>query len=119
MDSFRATTGPDANLQTLGRGVNVVGLDSQSSDIIKLHAHLFKKHGITTIRNFDALNDVNNLDYSGRCIVEAGLKHEISITLMGLPPGLSGAHTPEFYLNILKNIHDAQIPYDSLVFKDA
>ena len=42
MDSFRATVGPDANLQTLARGVNVVGLDSQSSDIIDLHAKMFK-----------------------------------------------------------------------------
>ena len=95
MDTFRAKAGPDVNLQTLGRGVNVVGLDSQSSDIIKMHAQLFKKHGISTIRNFDALNDVDNLDYSGRCIVEAGLAHEVCVTLMGLPPGLSGAHTPE------------------------
>ena len=47
MDQFRAAAGPDANLQTLARGVNVVGLSSQSRDIIKLHARLFKKHGIT------------------------------------------------------------------------
>ena len=66
MDAFRATAGPNANLQTLARGVNVVGLDSQSSDIIDLHAKMFIKHGMTTIRNFDALNDVRNLSYSGR-----------------------------------------------------
>lgn len=119
MDSFRRVAGPDANLQTLARGINVVGLESQSSDIIKLHADLFKKHGITSIRNFDALNDVNNLDYSGRCIVEAGLQHEICITLMALPPGITGAHTPVFYLSVLKNILDAGIPFDSLCFKDA
>jgi pyruvate carboxylase subunit B len=119
MDSFRRVSGPDANLQTLARGINVVGLESQSSDIIKLHAQLFKKHGITTIRNFDALNDVNNLDFSGRCIVEAGLKHEICITLMALPPGIEGAHTPDFYIRVLKNILDSGIPFDSLCFKDA
>ncbi|HUV06085.1 MAG TPA: biotin/lipoyl-containing protein [Spirochaetia bacterium] len=119
MDSFRRTAGPDANLQTLARGINVVGLDSQSSDIIRLHAQLFKKHGITTIRNFDALNDVDNLDYSGRCIVEAGLKHEICVTLMTLPPGVTGAHTPEFYMKVLKKILDAEIPFDSVCFKDA
>lgn len=119
MDSFREVAGPSANLQTLARGVNVVGLDSQSSDIIKLHAELFKKHGITTIRNFDALNDVDNLDYSGRCIVDAGLRHEICITLMALPPGIEGAHTPEFYIEVLRNIFDAGIPFDSLCFKDA
>lgn len=119
MDQFRAAAGPDANLQTLARGVNVVGLDSQPSEIIKLHADLFKKHGITTIRNFDALNDVNNLIYSGQCIVDAGLKHEVSITMMELPPGCSGAHTPEFYVGTLRKILDANIPFDSICFKDA
>ncbi len=119
MDSFREAVGPEANLQTLARGVNVVGLDSQSSDIIKLHAQLFKKHGMTTIRNFDALNDVDNLDYSGRCIVDAGLRHEICISMMGLPRGLSGSHDPGFYLGVLQHIIDAEIPFDSLCFKDA
>ncbi|WP_018526639.1 biotin/lipoyl-containing protein [Alkalispirochaeta alkalica] len=119
MDACREAAGPDANLQTLARGINVVGLESQPSDMIKLHAELFKKHGITTIRNFDALNDVENLDYSGRCIEEAGLQHEIAITLMGLPPGLSGAHTAEFYDATLQQILKADIPFHSLVFKDA
>jgi len=119
MDSFRETAGPDANLQTLSRGVNVVGLESQSSDIIKLHAELFKKHGITTIRNFDALNDVQNLVYSGQCIVDAGLKHQVCVTLMELPPGCTGAHDAEFYEQTLRGILDAGIPFDSVCFKDA
>ena len=119
MDAFRETVGPDANLQTLARGVNVVGLESQSSDIVKLHADLFKKHGITTIRNFDALNDVNNLIYSGKCIVEAGLKHQVVVTLMELPPGCEGAHDADFYEMTLRAILDAEIPYDSVCFKDA
>lgn len=119
MDAFRETAGPDANLQTLARGVNVVGLDSQSSDIVKLHAELFKKHGMTTIRNFDALNDVNNLIYSGRCIVEAGLKHQVCVTLMELPPGCSGAHDAGFYASTLQQILDADIPFDAICFKDA
>jgi len=122
MDQFREKAGPDANLQTLARGVNVVGLDSQSSDIINLHAKLFKKHGMTTIRNFDALNDVNNLIYSGQCITDAGLKHEVVVTMMSLAPGWPGAdkvHNPEFYAGVLKQILDANIPFDSVCFKDA
>lgn len=118
-DAFRKTAGPQADLQTLSRGVNVVGLDSQPSEIIKMHAQLFKKHGISTIRNFDALNDVNNLIYSGQCIVDAGLRHEVCVTLMELPPGCEGSHTPEFYMATLKHILDAGIPYDSICFKDA
>ena len=119
MDEFRKVAGPDANLQTLARGVNIVGLDSQPRDMIKLHAQLFKKHGITTIRNFDALNDVNNLIDSGNAIHDAGLKHEVTVTMMSLPEGVKGAHTPDFYERILKEIIDAKIPFDSLCFKDA
>ncbi len=119
MDSFRKAAGKDANLQTLARGVNVVGLDSQSSDVIKLHAELFKKHGISSIRNFDALNDVNNLIYSGQCIANAGLKHQVCVTLMELPPGCSGAHDAAFYVDTVKQILAADIPFDSICFKDA
>ncbi|WP_417731698.1 biotin/lipoyl-containing protein [Rosistilla oblonga] len=119
MDAFRGAAGPDANLQTLARGVNVVGLDSQSSDIIDLHAKLFKKHGMTTIRNFDALNDVENLIHSGRCITDAGLKHQVCVTLMELPPGCTGAHDAAFYSNTLQKILDADIPFDAVCFKDA
>jgi len=121
MDRCRAAVGPDVNLQTLSRGVNVVGLTSQPTEIIDLHAKLFKKHGITTIRNFDALNDVRNLDVSGRAIAKYGLKHQVTVTMMGLAPGLSEsyAHTPKFYLDRLQEIIDSGIPFDSLAFKDA
>jgi pyruvate carboxylase subunit B len=119
MDDFRRVAGPDADLQTLSRGINVVGLDSQPRDIIKMHADLFKKHGISTIRNFDALNDVNNLIDSGRAIHEAGARHEVCVTMMALPPGATGAHDPDFYEQTLRNILDAGIPYDSVCFKDA
>ena len=118
MDSFRKTVGPDVDLQTLARGVNVVGLESQPREMIKLHADLFKKHGVTTIRNFDALNDVNNLIYSGKCIKEAGLKHQVCVTMMALPPGCKGAHDSEFYAKVLKQIID-NVEYDSVCFKDA
>lgn len=118
MDSFRKTVGPDVDLQTLARGVNVVGLESQPREMIKLHAYLFKKHGVTTIRNFDALNDVNNLIYSGKCIKEAGLKHQVCVTMMALPPECKGAHDSEFYAKVLKQIMD-NVEYDSVCFKDA
>ena len=121
MDKWRATVGPDVNLQTLSRGVNVVGLSSQSSDIIDLHAKLFKKHGMTTIRNFDALNDVRNLDVSGKAIAKYGLKHQITVTMMGLAPNLHEeyAHTPKFYIDRLKEILASDIPFASVAFKDA
>lgn len=119
MDAFRKATGPKADLQTLARGISVVALKAQPRDIIKLHADMFKKHGMTTIRNFDALNDVQNLIWSGKCITDAGLKHEVTVTLMELPPGCSGAHEVDFYEKTLRNIIDSGLPYASVCFKDA
>ena len=119
MDEFRKIVGPDANLQTLARGVNTVMLDTGSKELIDLHAKMFKKHGTTTIRNFDALNDVENLKYSGERISHHGLKHEVVVTMMDLPPGCHGAHNVEFYEKTLRDILDAGIPYDSICFKDA
>ncbi|MDY0180742.1 biotin/lipoyl-containing protein [Aliarcobacter skirrowii] len=119
MDKFRAIVGPDANLQTLARGINTVMLDTGSRELIDLHAKLFAKHGTTTIRNFDALNDVQNLEYSAQCIKNHGLKHEAVVTLMDLPPNCTGAHDVPFYEKTLRNILDSGLPFDSICFKDA
>ncbi|MBU1567821.1 MAG: biotin attachment protein [Proteobacteria bacterium] len=119
MDRFRTEVGPNVALQTLARGINVVALSQCPRDIIDLHAKMFKKHGMTTIRNFDALNDVRNLEYSGERIAHHGLNHQVVVSMMELPPGCSGAHTPEFYMDRLKQILDAGIPFHSICFKDA
>ncbi len=119
MDKFREIVGPDANLQTLARGINTVMLDTGSRELIDLHAKMFAKHGTTTIRNFDALNDVQNLEYSAECIKKYGLNHEVVVTLMDLPPGCTGAHDVAFYEKTLRGILDSGVPYDSICFKDA
>ena len=119
MDAFRKVTGPEADLQTLARGINVVALSQQPREMIDLHAKLFRKHGITTIRNFDALNDLHNLQYSGERIAAHGLHHQICITLMDLPPGCEGAHTPDDYLGMLRKLLDSDIPFHSICFKDS
>jgi len=119
MDKIREAVGPDVKLQSLARGVNVVGLNSQPRDIIDLHAKMFAKHGVNVIRNFDALNDVNNLIDSANSIKKYGLQHEVTITMMELPYGCEGAHDVAFYEKVLRNILDSGLPFDSLAFKDA
>ena len=119
MDKIREAVGPDIKLQSLARGVNVVGLNSQPRDVIDLHAKTFAKHGVNVIRNFDALNDVNNLIDSANSIKKYGLQHEVTITMMELPYGCEGAHDVAFYERVLRNILDSGLPFDSLAFKDA
>jgi pyruvate carboxylase subunit B len=74
---------------------------------------------MTHIRNFDTLNDVRNLIYSGQCITNAGLHHQVVISMMELPPGCSGAHDAPFYIKTLRKILDSGLPYDSICLKDA
>ena len=103
MDAFRKKVGPHADLQTLSRGINVVGLRQQPRDMIDLHAKMFKKHGITTIRNFDALNDLRNLKYSAERINAHGLHHQIVITMMDLPLGVLAG------LEVIETLDDAGV----------
>ncbi len=119
MDKFRQAAGNDANLQTLSRGVNTVTLDTGSRELVDLHAKLFAKHNTNTIRNFDALNDVKNLKYSGERIVHHGLKHEVVVTMMDLPPNCEGAHDAAFYEKCLRDILNSDIKFHSVCFKDA
>ncbi len=119
MDKFREIVGKEANLQVLSRGINTVMLDTGSREMIELFAKLFAKHGTTTVRNFDALNDVNNLIYSGQMVKKYGMNHEVVVTIMDLPPGCKGAHDVAFYEKTLRNILDSGIEFDSVCFKDA
>ncbi len=119
MDRFRDIVGPEANLQILARGINTVMLDTASREMIDLFAQMFKKHSTTTVRNFDALNDVNNLIYSGECIKKSGMNHEVVVTMMDLPPGCKGAHDVPFYKKTLTSILDSGLEFDSVCFKDA
>jgi len=119
MDKFREAAGKDANLQVLARGINTVTLDTGSREIIDLFAKLFAKHGTTTVRNFDALNDVNNLKYSADRIIEYDMSHEVVVTMMDLPPGCKGAHDVAFYEKTLRDILDSGIEFESVCFKDA
>ena len=59
MDTFRKTVGPEADLQTLARGINVVGLRQQPRSMIDLHAKLFKKHSAESKNVFWILKTQN------------------------------------------------------------
>jgi len=119
MKRFREAAGPEANLQILARGINTVMLDTASREMIDLFAKLFAKYETTTVRNFDALNDVRNLEYSGAAIKKNGMMHEVVVTMMDLPPGCTGAHDAQFYKKKLIEILDSGIEFDSVAFKDA
>ncbi|UCD94687.1 MAG: biotin attachment protein, partial [Candidatus Zixiibacteriota bacterium] len=119
MKAMRETVGPDADLQILTRSVSGVTLTTQSIEGLTMQAKLMKEYGTTWDRNFDYMNDVDNLVKTGKPIVEAGMHHQVCIALMGLPFKSDKVHTAEFYINIGKRLLDSDIHIDSICLKDA
>ncbi len=119
MRKIRAAVGPDVDLQILTRSVSGVTLTTQSIEALQLQAKLMKKSGTTWDRNFDFMNDTDNLVKTGQPIVDAGMHHQVAIALMGLPFDSDTVHTPDFYINIGKKMLDSGVHIDSICLKDA
>jgi pyruvate carboxylase subunit B len=119
MDSMRQAVGPDVDLQILTRSVSGVTLTTQKLKALELQARLMAKHGTTWDRNFDYMNDVDNLERTGKPIVDAGMHHQVCVALMGLPFADTTVHTPEFYIGIIRKLLDRGVQFDSVCMKDA
>jgi pyruvate carboxylase subunit B len=119
MKRISETVGPGVDLQILTRSVSGVTLTTQNIEALSLQAKLMQKYGTTWDRNFDYMNDVDNLIKTGQPIVDAGMHHQVAIALMGLPFKSDKVHTPEFYFDIGKRLLDSGVHIDSLCLKDA
>lgn len=119
MDKMRAAVGPDVDLQILTRSVSGVTLTTQRLGALDLQAKLMARHGTTWDRNFDYMNDVDNLEKTGKPIVDAGMHHQVCVALMGLPFHDETVHTPEFYIDIIRALLDRGVHFDSVCMKDA
>ncbi len=118
-DKMREAVGPDVDLQILTRSVSGVTLTTQKLSALQLQAKLMAKHATTWDRNFDYMNDVENLVRTGQPIVDAGMHHQVSVAMMGLPFHDETVHTPEFYIEIVRKLLESGIHFDSVCLKDA
>ena len=119
MSEIRKAVGPDTDLQILTRSVSGVTLTTQRTTTLALQAKLMRKHGTTIDRNFDFMNDVDNLVKTGQPIVDSGMHHQVCVALMGLPFKSDKAHTPDFYIGIVRDLLKRDIQFDSVCLKDA
>jgi len=118
-DKMREAVGPDCDLQILTRSVSGVTLTTQRLTALKLQAKMMQKHATTWDRNFDYMNDVENLIKTGKPIVESGMHHQVCVALMGLPFKDDTVHTAAFYIDIVKRLLDSDVQIDSVCMKDA
>jgi pyruvate carboxylase subunit B len=119
MDRLRDAAGPGADLQILTRSVSGVTLTTQRLPALELQARLMRKHGTTIDRNFDFMNDVDNLVATARPIVEAGMHHQLCVATMGLPYASDAIHTPAYYARVVERVLESGVRVDSVCLKDA
>lgn len=118
-DKMRRAVGPGADLQILTRSVSGVTLTTQRLEALTLQAQLMRKHGTTWDRNFDYMNDVDNLVRTGAPIVAAGMHHQVTVATMGLPFHDDSVHTPAFYVDVIRQVLRRGVRIDSVCMKDA
>jgi pyruvate carboxylase subunit B len=119
MDRMRAAVGEGVDLQILTRSVSGVTLTSQGMEALALQAKLMQRHGTTIDRNFDFMNDVDNLVKTAQPIVDAGMHHQLCVSLMGLPYASEEVHTAAFYVDVVRRALESGVRIDSVCMKDA
>jgi len=119
MDEMRRAVGPDVDLQILTRSVSGVTLTTQRLPALELQAKLMRRHGTTWNRNFDYMNDTDNLARTGQPIVDAGLHHQVCVAMMGLPFEDPKVHSAEFYVDVVRKLLARGVHFDSVCMKDA
>ncbi len=119
MDRMREAAGPGVDLQILTRSVSGVTLNTQALPALELQAHLMHKHGTTIDRNFDFMNDVDNLVATAKPILAAGMHHQVCVAMMGLPYVSDKTHTPEYYVDVVRRVLESGVQVDSVCMKDA
>jgi pyruvate carboxylase subunit B len=77
------------------------------------------RHGTTIDRNFDFMNDVDNLVATAKPIVAAGMHHQLCVATMGLPFASDEIHTPAFYADVVRRVLESGVRVDSVCMKDA
>jgi len=119
MQKMKEIVGEGIDLQILTRSVSGVTLTTQSLEGLALQAKLMKEHGTTYDRNFDYMNDVDNLIKTGKPIIDSGMHHQVCIAIMGLPFKSDKVHTADFYIGIGKRLLESGMHIDSICMKDA
>jgi pyruvate carboxylase subunit B len=72
LDTIASITEGKTHLTALARGINLFGYNPYPDEVVEQFNKMAVKSGITIMRVFDALNDVNNLKSTIKAVKEAG-----------------------------------------------
>jgi oxaloacetate decarboxylase alpha subunit len=102
---------PDAKLQMLFRGQNMLGYRHYADDVLDYFVQKSVANGIDIIRIFDALNDIRNLKGSIKATKKEGAHAQVAISYT-----TGEIFTEGYYCNYAKQIEEEGA--DSICIKD-
>lgn len=102
-------------LQMLFRGANALGFRHYDKDVLEMTLKEFIKHGITKIRFFDALNDIENLELPGSIKACEGVVLEGAICFCHYADAPE-RYTDDYFCRYARALLDAG--YNAIAIKD-
>ena len=102
---------PNTKQQMLLRGQNLLGYKHFPDSVVEKFINRSSENGIDVFRIFDALNDVNNLEFSIKQVKENS-KHAQAAMAYTVSP----VHKIEYWLDLAKKFEDLGV--DSIAIKD-
>ena len=118
LNKFREILGEEVNLQITSNSLNMLSSNALSEELVQLFVGLFAKYDITTVRNYDPLNDIDNLNYSSYEIKNGYLMNEIAINLLDFPASYGQTFSADYYKSLINKILDDYIEFDAITFID-
>jgi len=118
LSKYRDILGAEINLQISVNSLNMLSTNILSEELVQLFIGLFAKYDITTVRNYDPLNDIDNLNYSSYEIKNGYLMNEIAINLLDFPASYGQTFSVNYYKNLITKILDDYIEFDAITFID-
>jgi len=103
------------DLQMLFRGANALGFRHYDKDVVEATLTEFIKNGITKIRFFDALNDIDNLFLPESLKGREGIIYQAAMCF-GNYKQARERYTDDYYVNYLKALIDAG--FNAFAIKD-
>ncbi|MFK7911088.1 MAG: hypothetical protein AB8F34_10890 [Akkermansiaceae bacterium] len=116
--SHAVNTSPEIDhfeLQMLFRGANALGFRHYDKDVVEITLKEFIKHGITKIRFFDALNDIDNLELPDSVKGVSGVVLEGAICFCHYADAPE-RYTDEYFCRYAESLLDAG--YNAIAIKD-
>ncbi|MDG0995033.1 MAG: hypothetical protein P8O22_09900 [Akkermansiaceae bacterium] len=102
-------------LQMLFRGANALGFRHYDKDVVEITLKEFVKHGITKIRFFDALNDIENLELPESIKNAQGIVLEGAICFCHYADA-PARYTDDYFCSYTRTLLDAG--YNAIAIKD-